>query len=182
MAGNSIGCQPVDRTDPSEQRVRYQVEPRRSVFFLPLHEYMNQPSLDISLLFQIYEIRLGIHHEYSTNFPNPIAVWVDGIENKSNSDFTKMEPIIIFTFDAALSVNIFSASLKRLSSACFGYSPLEISLVKSNPLFKICLAIALDPDLQKGTAVRNNEWNKQTTLPYPDWYADPRWKLSPFPV
>ncbi|GBN93405.1 hypothetical protein AVEN_6417-1 [Araneus ventricosus] len=60
------------------------------LFFWPLHEYMNEPSLDIRLRFEIYEIRLGIHHVHSTNFPNPIAFWVEGIENKSNSDFTKL--------------------------------------------------------------------------------------------
>ncbi|GBO09386.1 hypothetical protein AVEN_233330-1 [Araneus ventricosus] len=120
--------------------------------------------------------------KYSTNFPNSIAAWVEGIENKSNSDFTQMEPIIIFTFDAALSVNIFPASLKGLSAACLDYSPREISLITSNPLFKISLAIALDPDLKRGTAVRKNEWNKPPTLPNPDWYADPRGKSSPFPV
>ncbi|GBM50233.1 hypothetical protein AVEN_134798-1 [Araneus ventricosus] len=93
-----------------------------------------------------------------------------------------IEPISIFTFDAALSVNIFPASLKRLSAACLDYSPREISLITSNTLFKICLAIALDPDLKRGRAVRKNEWNKPPTLPYPDWYADPQGKSSPFPV
>ncbi|GBM92353.1 hypothetical protein AVEN_9195-1 [Araneus ventricosus] len=184
MAGNSVGCQPVDKTDQSEQRVHYQIEPLRSVcFFWPLHEYMNQPIIDIRLRFQIYEIRLGIHHVCSTNFPNPIAAFVEGIENKSNFDFKQMEPIIIFTFDAAsLSVNNFSAILKRLSAACLSYSPQEISLITSNPLFKICLAIALAPDLKRDTAVRKNEWNKPPTLPYPDWHADPRWKSSPSQV
>ncbi|GBL86414.1 hypothetical protein AVEN_143885-1 [Araneus ventricosus] len=116
MAGNSIGCQPVDKTDPLSGRA------------------------------------------------------------------APIEPIIIFTFDAALSVNIFPASLKRLSAACLDYSLREITLITSNSLYRICLAIALAPDLKRGTAVRKNEWNKPPTLPYPDWYADPQGKSSPFPV